>query len=398
MRRWNALLCTAAFVLGVCLELERAQAQPFPNRAITLVIPFAPGGSTSIVGRVIADKMSQLLGQSIVVDNRAGAGGTFGTKIVAKSDPDGYTILLGYTGTLAIGPSLYKNVGYDPRKDFAPIGMIGNAPNSLVVHPSLPVKTVADLIAYAKAHPGKVNFGSAGAGTVSHITGEYFARAAGIALVHIPYKGTGPALTDLLGGHIPMAFAPIPAAHANVSAGLLRALAVTSVTRSSLLPDVPTMSEAGLPGFDASLYYGLVAPAGTPRPVIDRLNKELRAALASDDVKKQLGLDGTEITPGTPEDYADFIDKDERKWSELVKSSGVEQEGRPLPRRDCRSPPASAAIWRRFRADLRGPRLLERSHAFPCDSLRPRISHACAAADRAAGGRDGCAHASGRNR
>src|SRR5580692_865272 len=312
MRRCNAWLCTAALVLSGCLGLDRAQAQPFPNRTITLVIPFAPGGSTSIVGRVIADKMSQLLGQSIVVDNRAGAGGTFGTKIVAKSDPDGYTILLGYTGTLAIGPSLYKNVG--------------NAPNSLVVHPSLPVKTVADLIAYAKAHPGKVNFGSAGAGTVSHITGEYFARAAGITLVHIPYKGTGPALTDLLGGHIPMAFAPIPAAHANVSAGLLRALAVTSVTRSILLPDVPTMSEAGLPGFDASLYYGLVAPAGTPRPVIDRLNQALRDALASDEVKKQLGLDGTEITPGTPQDYADFIDKDERKWSQLVKTSGVEQE------------------------------------------------------------------------
>jgi tripartite-type tricarboxylate transporter receptor subunit TctC len=326
MRRWNALLSTFALVLGACCGLGGAQAQSFPDRSITLMIPFTPGGSTSIVGRVIADKMSRLLGQSIIVDNRAGAGGTFGTKLVARSDPDGYTILLGYTGTLAIGPSLYKNVGYDPRKDFAPIGMIGNAPNSLVVHPSFPVATVAELIAFAKAHPGKVNFGSAGAGTVSHITGEYFARAAGIKLQHIPYKGTGPALTDLLGGHIPMAFAPIPAAHANVSAGLLRALAVTSSTRSNLLPEVPTMSEAGVPGFDASLYYGLVAPAGTPRPVIERLNEALQAALASDEVKKQLGLDGTEITPGTPEDYADFIDRDEKKWAELVKASGVEQE------------------------------------------------------------------------
>ncbi len=326
MRRWDALLYTLILAFGACCGLNGAKAQSFPGRPITLVIPFAPGGSTSIVGRVIADKMSQLLGQGIVVDNRAGAGGTFGTKLVAKSDPDGYTILLGYTGTLAIGPSLYKNVGYDPRKDFAPIGLIGNAPNSLVVHPSFPVATVAELIAFAKEHPGKVNFGSAGAGTVSHVTGEYFARAAGIKLQHIPYKGTGPALTDLLGGHIPMAFAPIPAAHANVSAGLLRALAVTSATRSSLLPEVPTMSEAGVPGFDASLYYGLVAPAGTPRPVIERLNEALQTALASDEVKKQLGLDGTEITPGTPEDYADFIDKDEKKWAELVKASGVEQE------------------------------------------------------------------------
>jgi len=326
MRSLNASLCVLAFVLSFCGGVEYGRAQPWPSRTITLVIPFPPGGSTSIVGRVIADKMSQLLGQSIVVDNRGGAGGTVGTKAVARSDPDGYTLLLGYTGTLAIGPSLYRNIGYDPRMDFAPIGMIGNAPSVLVVHPSFQARTVAELIAYAKAHPGEINFGSAGVGTVNHITGEYFARTAGIRLVHIPYKGTGPALSDLLGGHIPMAFVPIPAAHANVSAGFLRALAVTSAKRNGLLPDVPTMIEAGLPSFDASLYYGLVAPAGTPRAIVERLNKELRAALASDEVKKQLALDGTEITPGTPEDYADFIDKDEKKWSKLVKASGVEPE------------------------------------------------------------------------
>src|SRR5881227_2175297 len=326
MRIWKILPAALVAALAWQSPSDRAHAQNYPNRAITLVIPFAPGGSTSIVGRGIADKMSELLGEKVVVDNRPGAGGTVGTKAVARSEPDGYTLVLGYTGTLAIGPSLYKNVGYDPRKDFAPIGLIGNAPNSLVVHPSFPAKTIGELIAYAKATPGKVNFGSAGAGTVSHITGEYFAASAGIKLVHIPYKGTGPALTDLLGGHIPMAFAPIPASHANVSAGKLRALAVTSTIRSSLMPDVPTMIEAGLPGFDASLYYGLAAPAGTPRPIIDRLNKALREALASDEVKRQLTQDGTEITPGTPEDYAAFIDKDEKKWSELVKASGVEQE------------------------------------------------------------------------
>src|SRR5712671_6769523 len=294
MRIWKIWLCATALACGLPGASDEAQAQSFPSHAITLVIPFAPGGSTLIVGRVIADEMSELIGEKVVVDNRPGAGGTVGTKAVAKSEPDGYTIALGYTGTLAIGPSLYKNAGYDPRKDFAPIGLIGNAPNSLVVHPSFPAKTVAELIAYAKANPGKV----------SHITGEYFAASAGIKLVHIPYKGTGPALTDLLGGHIPMAFAPIPASHPNVTAGTLRALAVTSTTRSSLMPDVPTISESVLPGFDASLYYGLVAPAGTPRPIIDRLNKALRDALGSEEVKRQLTQDGTEITPGTPEDYA----------------------------------------------------------------------------------------------
>ena len=326
MRGWSASL--AIVLLALCLggNVGVARAQSYPNRTITLVVPFPPGGSTSIVGRVIADKVSQLLGQSIIVDNRGGAGGTVGTKAVMKSDPDGYTLLLGYTGTLAIGPSLYRNAGYDPRKDFAPIGMIGSAPSSLVVHPSFPPRSVAELIAYAKANPGKVNFGSAGIGTVGHITGEYFARATGIQIVHIPYKGTGPAMSDLLGGHIPMSFSPISTTAGNVKAGLLRALAVTSIHRNKLLPEVPTMIEAGVPGFDATLAYGLVAPAATPPAVIDRLNEALRDALASEDVRKQLELDGTEITPSTPEQYADFIDKDEKKWSELVKMSGVEPE------------------------------------------------------------------------
>ncbi|MGA8899160.1 Bug family tripartite tricarboxylate transporter substrate binding protein [Bradyrhizobium sp.] len=326
MRGWSASLAMVLLASALGGNCDVARAQAYPNRTITLVVPFPPGGSTSIVGRLVADKMSDLLGQSIVVDNRGGAGGTVGTKAVAKSDPDGYTLLLGYTGTLAIGPSLYRHVGYDPRKDFAPIGMIGHAPSSLVVHPSFPARTVAELVAYAKANPGKVNFGSAGIGTVGHITGEYFAMETGIQIVHIPYKGTGPAMSDLLGGHIPMSFSPIATTAANVKAGLLRALAVTSVHRNHLLPEVPTMIEAGVSGFDATLAYGLVAPAGTPPAVVDRLNKALRGALASEDVRKQLEFDGTEITSSTPEQYADFIDKDEKKWSELVKKSGVEPE------------------------------------------------------------------------
>jgi tripartite-type tricarboxylate transporter receptor subunit TctC len=278
------------------------------------------------VGRIVADKLSEELGQQIVVDNRGGAGGSIGTRAVAKSAPDGYTIVLGYTGTLAIGPSLYPNVGYDPRKDFAAIGRIGTAPNTLVVHPSLPVHSVAELVAYAKANPGKVNYGSAGVGTVSHVCGEYFASTAEIKLVHVPYKGTGPALIDLLGGHIPMAFAPFPATHENAKTGKLRMLAVTSATRSALAPDVPTVAESGLPGFEAVLRYGLAAPAGTPRPIVEKLNRALNTVLASEEIRKRLAIEGAEPLPGTPEQYADDIDREETIWSKVVKASGAKAE------------------------------------------------------------------------
>jgi tripartite-type tricarboxylate transporter receptor subunit TctC len=323
MRLLQVIALTALAFIGA---VDLARADDYPTRPITLIVPFPPGGSTTVMARNVADKLSVSLGQQIVVENRGGAGGVIGTRSVARATPDGYTILLSYTATMAIAPAMNVNAGYDPRKDFVAVGMIGSAPSSLVVHPSFAVKTVAELIAYAKANPGKINFGSAGIGTVGQITGEYFARESGIKIVHIPYKGTGPALSDLLGGHIPMSFSPVATTTGNVKGGLLRALAVTSAHRSKLLPDVPTMIEAGVPGFDAVLVYGLVAPAGTPRAVVDRLNKALCDALASDEVKKQLELDGTEITPSTPEQYADFIDKDERKWSELVKASGVEPE------------------------------------------------------------------------
>jgi len=319
MRRWLATMALLSIATA-------AQAQTWPAAPIRLVVPFAPGGAADAMARILAEPLSKRLGQPVVIENKPGAGATLGADFVAKSAPDGYTLLWTTPGPQITNPFLMPKLPYDPFRDFTPVATVVTAVNVLVVTPSLPVKSVAELIAYAKANPGKVNFGSAGAGTASHITGEYFARAAGITLVHIPYKGTGPALTDLLGGHIPMAFAPIPASHSNVAAGKLRALAVTSTTRSSLLPEVPTIAESSLPGFDASLYYGLAAPAGTPRPVIDKLNKALRDALASDEVRKQLALDGTEITPGTPEDYAAFIDRDEKKWAGLVKASGVEQE------------------------------------------------------------------------
>jgi tripartite-type tricarboxylate transporter receptor subunit TctC len=325
-RRLLSPLLAATLVAGFGLQTVPAVAQDYPNRPITLVVPFPPGGSTTIVARIVADKMSDALGQSIVIDNRGGAGGTIGSRAVSKSAPDGYTILLGYSGTLAIGPTLYGNVGYDPRKDFDPIGRIGTAPNTLVVHPSVPVHSVAELIAYAKANPGKVNYGSAGIGTVSHVCGEYFANVAGVTLTHIPYKGTGPAIIDLLGGHIPMAFAPVPATHENAQSGKLRMLAVTSAMRSTLLPDVPTIAEAALPGFEAVLRYGLVAPPGTPRAIIARLNAALNAALTSEDVRARLAIDGAEPLPGTPADYGADIDREETQWSKVVKASGAKAE------------------------------------------------------------------------
>jgi tripartite-type tricarboxylate transporter receptor subunit TctC len=319
-------LCLYALLAALAvLGAGGARAQDYPNRPITLIVPFPPGGSTSIVARIVADKLSEGLGQPIVVENRGGAGGTVGTRSAAKSAPDGYTLLLSYTGTLAIGPSLYANAGYDPRKDFDPIGRIGSAPSMLLAHPSFAVHSVAELIVYTKANPGKVNYGSAGIGTVGHVAGEYLAALAGIKLTHIPYKGTGPVMTDLLGGHILLGFAPIPAGHSNVLAGSLRALGVTSAKRSALVPDVPSIAET-LPGFDAALLYGLVVPAGTPRPIIERLNKELRKTVSADDVRQRLAIEGAEPLVSTPEEYAADIDREETKWSQVVKASGAKGE------------------------------------------------------------------------
>ena len=317
----------AVLAAGVVSALATiAAAQNYPTRPITLVVPFPPGGSTTIVARIVTDRMADAIGQQFVVDNRGGAGGTLGTRQVAKSTPDGYTLALGYTGTLAIAPSLFPNVGYDVRTDFAPLGRIGVAPSTVVVHPSFPVHSVAELIAYAKANPGKVNYGSAGIGTVGHVAGEYFAIETGIKLTHIPYKGTGPAITDLLGGHIPLSFSPIPAVHESAKSGLLRMLAVTSAKRSGLVPDTPTIAESGVPGFEAVLRYGLVAPGGTPRPIVDRLNKALRAALESAEVRNRLAVEGAEPLPSSPEEYAADLDHEEIQWSKVIKASGAKAE------------------------------------------------------------------------
>ena len=304
---------------------QSVRADDYPSRPITLIVPFPPGGSTTVMARNVADQLTTSLGQQIVVDNRGGAGGTIGTRAAAKAAPDGYTILLGYTGTLYIAPSLYANPGYDPRKDFEPIGMIGTAPSVLLVHPSVPAKTVAEFIDYAKKSPTPLTYGSPGVGTANHLAAELFANAVGIKLTHVPYKGSGPVMNDLIGGHIPMGFAPIPAAIGNVQGGKLRGLAVTSPKRSSLLPELPAVAET-LPGFEVALRYGLVAPAGTPKPIIDKLNKALNAALASEAVKKRLATEGAEALPGTPQDYAADIDREEKKWSALVRRLNLKVE------------------------------------------------------------------------
>jgi tripartite-type tricarboxylate transporter receptor subunit TctC len=292
-----------------------------------LVIPLPPGGTNDIMARAVADKLSAALGQQVVIESRAAGGsGTVGTRQVAKATPDGYTLLLGYTSTLATGPSMYRNVGYDPRKDFAPIGLIAVAPALLLVHPSLPVRDVADLIAMMKRANPPFQVGTPGVGTVNYLAAVLFAQQAGVDVQQIPYKGSNPLIIDLAGGHVKVGFNPIPVSRAALEASLIRALAGTSLKRSKVFPELPTVAESGLPGFDAVLSYGLLAPAGTPRPIIERLNNELNRALATDEVKQRLYQEGAEPAPTAPEEYAAVIDREETKWSALIKAIGLKAE------------------------------------------------------------------------
>jgi len=321
MRRGASLRATVAAALGAIALAAAAFAEDFPSRPITLVVPFPPGGTNNIMARAVADKLTQSLGQPVVVENRGGgAAGTIGTRQVAKSTADGYTLLLAYTSNLTTGPSLFANVGYDPRKDFASIGLVASAPSVLVAHPSLPAQSVAELIALMRQTGEKFQFASPGIGTVNHLALELFAQRAGVKFTHIPYKSSGAAMTDLIGGHNVVQFTPIPVARGAIEGGLVRPLAVTGLKRSSLLPNVPTVAESGLPGFEVALRYGIVAPAGTPRAIVERLNRDLNAALATDEVKARIVHAGGEPIVGTPEDYADVIDREEKMWSALIKS------------------------------------------------------------------------------
>jgi len=311
-------LVTAAVVASLGI----AKAQDYPSKPITLIVPFTPGGSTSVIARAISDKLNEQLKQPIVIDKRGGAGSTIGARAVAKSAPDGSTILLGTNATLTIALQLTRNAGYE-RKDLASIGFVGTVPNVVAVNPKSPVHTIAELIKHARSSNEAIQFGSPGIGTVNHLSGELLAHTAKIKLAHVPYRGAMPALSDLLGGHISLLFSAIPNVHSHIGAGTVRALAVTGVKRSALLPNVPTVAESGLPGFEATLGYGLLAPAGTPRPIINRLNRELRVALTTPAVLKLLANEGVEPLATTPEEFTAMIDREEPKWSALIKQIGL---------------------------------------------------------------------------
>jgi tripartite-type tricarboxylate transporter receptor subunit TctC len=312
--------------LGAASLRAIAQEPLYPDRPLTMVVTFTAGGSSDVLARAVADAMSRGLGRQVVVDNRPGAGGQIGAESVAHAAPDGYTILFGTNGTLGIGPALYRNLRYDPERDLAPIGILHKLPLLLIVNPSVPATNLRELIDYARANPGKLSFASAGIGTVSHLAGELFKEQAGIDILHVPYKGGGSTFPDLLAGRVSMMLETIPTALPLVRNGGMRAIGVTVKERSASVPDIPTLAESGLPDFDVSAWTGLFAPAGTPRAIIERLNKELNVALASADVRQRLATEGAEPLPSTPEEYAADIDREETQWSKVVKESGAKLE------------------------------------------------------------------------
>ena len=315
-----AAAIVAFAVITVGLQ-HRAEAADYPTGPITLIVPYPAGGGNDVIARLVAAKMSASLGQPIVIENRGGAGSTIGTRDAARSAPDGYTLLIA-TSSLAINPSLYPDAAYDPKKDFAPIGLIATSPNVVLVNPAVPAHSVAELIALAKKEPGNLDFASTGTGTSTHLAALLFAMMADVKFTAVPYKGVAPAITDLLGGQVALMFCPMASVVGQVRGGNLRAIAMTGVKRSPLFPDVPTVAEAGLPGYAAELHYGLVAPAGTPPEVIAKLNAALNNALADGDIRQRLAAGGTETLPGTPEAYAADIASEEAKWSAIIKSTG----------------------------------------------------------------------------
>ena len=303
-------------------SLVRAQGR-WPSQVIKFVVPFAPGGSTDILGRVMAQKLEPVLGASIIIENRAGAGGSIAANQVAKADADGHTFMMGHIGTLAFTPSLYPNLPYDPVKDFAPVALVATVPNILAVHPSLPVRTFAEFIAYAKANPGKLNYGSGGVGSAAHVAGAYLAYQGGFQATHVPYRGTAPMVNDLVAGTIQFTLTGGPAVLPQAAGGRLRALAVSSRERVSFAPDLPTIADSGLAGFEAVQWYGLVAPSRTPAAIIERMNREMNALLASPELEQTLRTDGAIAAPTTPDAFGKHIEAEITVWRDVIRRAGI---------------------------------------------------------------------------
>jgi tripartite-type tricarboxylate transporter receptor subunit TctC len=313
----------AALLLFLASAL--AGAQDWPSRPFRLILPFPPGGGTDILGRLIAERLSASLGQPVVTENRGGAGGNVGAEAAARSAPDGYTIVL-VAPSLAISPTLYSKINYDPVKDFAPVSLVATVPNVMITQPSLPAENLQEFIAYARSRPGALNFGSGGAGTSNHLAGELFNIVTGTKLVHVPYKGVNLAMQDVLAGNVHLVFIGIPAAAPHIKAGKLRALALVASQRSGALPDVPTVAEAGLRDFEVTTWYGVLAPAGTPRSIVVRLNAELVKIMHSSELKERLAATGTEPLTSTPEEFAAYIKREIAKWGDVIRKSGAKAD------------------------------------------------------------------------
>ncbi len=314
----GVILAFAALATGA------AFGDAYPTRPVKIISPFPPGGPTDILARIIAEKLSGSLGQPVIVENRAGAGGMIGAEAVARAAPDGYTLLIGTIGTHGINSAIYKHLSYDPIADFAPISLVANVTNLLVVNPSLPIHDYKELISYANAHPGQLTFASAGVGSSQHLAGELLKSMAHINILHVPYKGGGQALPDLLSGKVSMMFIGIPAVRAYVMAGKLRPIAVTTLTRSPAMPDIPTLDELGLKGYEVGAWHGILAPANTPRPIIDRLNTELRKVMTDPGVVKRLTALGAVPLTSTPEEFEAYIRSEIKKFADLVRTAHIE--------------------------------------------------------------------------
>ena len=319
----NFLMTIAA---GALAFIGAVHAQSYPSKSIRYVVPYAPGGSTDIVARVLAIKLSEAMGQQVVVDNRPGAGGAIGADIVAKSPPDGYTMVTAVTSIMAINQFLYRKLPYDPEKDFAPVTQVGSLPLILVIHPSLPAKNVREFIAIAKAKPGQLNYGSSGVGTATHMTTELFKAMAGVDLVHIPYKGSGQVMGDVIGGQLALIFDQIVSSLPHVQGGKLRMLAITSAKRFPSLPDLPTIAESGVPGYESISWAGVAVPAGTPKEIVARLHAEIVMVLAMPDIRERFLRDGIETIGSTPEQFSEHIRRERIKWAKVVKDSGAKAD------------------------------------------------------------------------